>query len=100
MSAIKTLSVLSELDVHLSLTKQGIGVVISGGDAETSFSEYTWDELIDDIIDQHSIPVLASNDFKISRESAEFVVSTAQKIRHTSRGLVQRVSNMDVIDIG
>ena len=100
MASTKTLSVLSELDVHLSITKNGIAVVISGGDSETSFSEYAWDELADDIIDQHAIPVLASNDYKISKDSANFIVDAAQQMRQTARGLVQRVSNMDVVDIG
>ena len=48
MSAIKTLSVLSELDVHMCLTKNGVGVTIaSGDDCETSFGEYDWSELLD-----------------------------------------------------
>mgnify|MGYP003650516613 CR=1 FL=1 len=100
MSSTKTLSVLSELDVHLSITKNGIAVVISADDAETSFSEYNWDELLDDMVEQHSIPVLASNDYKISKDSANFIVDASQKMRSAARELVQRITNMDIIDIG
>ncbi len=99
MASMKTLSIHSELDVHLSITKQGIGVTISGEEADTSFSEYTWDELSDDMIEQHAVPVLASNDYKISKDSRDFIKEAAQKMRYAASKMAQRTDNMDVVDI-
>ena len=52
------------------------------------------------MVEQHSIPVLASNDYKISKDSANFIVDASQKMRSAARELVQRITNMDIIDIG
>jgi hypothetical protein len=97
MSAIKTLSVLSELDVHMSITKNGIGVTISSGqDCETSFSEYTWDELIDDTVEAHTIPVLKENDYRLSRDS----FNKAQKMRREAEDLDKRIEGMGILGGG
>ena len=63
----------------MSITKNGIGVTISSGqDCETSFSEYTWDELIDDTVEAHTIPVLKENDYRLS-EIASSISKSAHK---------------------
>lgn len=101
MSAIKTLSVLSELDVHMSITKNGIGVTISSGqDCETSFSEYTWDELIDDTVEAHTIPVLKENDYRLSRDSFNYIKDCAQKMRREAEDLDKRIEGMGILGGG
>ena len=100
MSAIKTLSVLSELDVHMSITKNGIGVTISSGqDCETSFSEYTWDELIDDTLEAHTIPVLKENDYRLA-ECFEYIKECAQKMRREAEDLDKRIEGMGILGGG
>jgi len=98
MSAIKTLSVLSELDVHMCLTKNGIGVTISSGeDCETSFSEYDWSELLDDMLEAHTIPVLTESDYKITKDSYEHIKECAEKMRNEADKLSKRIEGMGLI---
>lgn len=99
MSATKVLEVVSELDVHLTLTPNGVGVSIaSEEDIRTSFSEYTWHEIIDDIAEYHAIPVLAANDEKISRDSHDVVIKAAQKMRQAANLLTQRIERMEIVE--
>jgi|DEB0MinimDraft_6_1074348.scaffolds.fasta_scaffold13715_2 hypothetical protein len=97
MAAVKTLSVLSELDVHMSLTKHGIGVTISGDDCETSFSEYPWEELVNDMIEAHAVPVLQENDYRISRDSFNYIRDCSQKMRREANSLWQRIEDMQIV---
>ena len=101
MSATKKLSVLSELDVHMSITKNGIGVTISSGDdCEASFSEYTWDEIIDDTLESHTIPVLKENDYRLSRDSYDYIKACAKKMRREAEDLDERIEGMGIIGGG
>lgn len=98
MSSTKVLSVLSELDVHISVTKQGIGITISSADdCEASFSEYTWDEVMEDMVEMHSIPVLGKNDVKISQESFDYVRDCTQKMRVAANQAWTRIEDMEVV---
>lgn len=89
---------MSELDVHLSVTKNGIGVTASSlEDVEASFSEYTWEEIINDMVDSHSVPVLGTNDEKISDESYEYLRECANKMRSAANILTKRLDTMNVV---
>jgi len=45
------------------------------------------------------VPVLASNDYKISKDSRDFIKEAAQKMRYAASKMAQRTDNMDVVDI-
>jgi len=98
MSATKVLEIMSELDVHLTITKNGIGVTASSlQDVEASFSEYTWAEIISDLVDSHSVPVLGTHDEKISAESYDHLRECSNKMRSAANILTERLDNMNVI---
>lgn len=89
---------MSELDVHLTITKNGVGVTASSlEDIEASFSEYTWAEIISDMVDSHSVPVLGTSDEKISDESYEYLRECANKMRSAANILTERLDNMQIV---
>ena len=45
-----------------AVTKQGMASPYPPQMTEASFSEYTWDEVMEDMVEMHSIPVLGKND--------------------------------------
>ena len=99
MSATKVLSVLSELDVHIAVTKQGIGITISSADdCEASFSEYTWDDVLKTLIDSHTVAVLRKNDVRISGSSKEFLTRVAEQLRSQASKIEDKLSAMEVIN--
>ena len=95
--SIKRIELVNDLDLELSLTLNGIGVVIAPEHEDPSFSEYTWDEVMEDMVEMHSIPVLGKNDVKISQESFDYVRDCTQKMRVAANQAWTRIEDMEVV---
>ena len=94
----KRIELINDLDLDLSLTLNGIGAIIAPENDAPSFSEYHWDELIDTLIDSHTIAVLRKSDVRISGSSKEFLIRVAKQLRSQAHKIEQRLNGMEVID--
>ena len=96
--SIKRIELVNDLDLELSLTLNGIGVVIAPEHEDPSFSEYTWDEVTKTLIDSHTIAVLRKNDVRISGSSKEFLTRVAEQLRLQASKIEDKLSAMEVIN--
>ena len=95
--SIKRIELINDLDLELSLTLNGIGVVIAPEHEDPSFSEYTWDEVTKTLIDSHTVAVLRKNDVRISGSSKQFLTEVAEQLRSQANKIDKKLSNMEVI---
>ena len=95
--SIKRIELVNDLDLELSLTLNGIGVVIAPEHEDPSFSEYTWDEVTKTLIDSHTVAVLRKNDVRISGSSKQFLTEVAEQLRSQANKIDKKLSNMEVI---
>lgn len=98
--SIKRIELINDLDLELSLTLNGIGVVIAPGHEDPSFSEYTWDDILGTLIDSHTIAVLRKDDVRISGSSKEFLTRVAEQLRSQASKIEDKLSTMEVISEG
>tara|TARA_X000000950_G_C13882340_1_gene647392 strand:- start:656 stop:955 length:300 start_codon:yes stop_codon:yes gene_type:complete len=98
--SIKRIELINDLDLELSLTLHGIGVVIAPEHEDPSFSEYTWDDILETLIDSHTIAVLRKNDVRISGSSKEFLTRVAEQLRLQASKIEDKLSAMEVINEG
>ena len=98
--SIKRIELINDLDLELSLTLNGIGVVIAPEHEDPSFSEYTWDEVIKTLIDSHTVAVLRKNDVRISGSSKEFLTRVAEQLRSQASKIEDKLNAMEVINEG
>mgnify|MGYP003626433960 FL=1 len=95
----KTIEIVSDIDLELSLTLHGIGAVITPDNEDApSFCEYPWDEVIDTLIDSHTIAVLHKKDIRISGSSKQFLVRVAKELRRQALKIDHKIGEMEVID--
>ena len=94
----KRIELLNDLELELSLTLNGIGAVIAPDNDDASFCEYHWDDVIDTLIDSHTIAVLRKSDVRISGSSKEFLIRVAKQLRSQAHKIEQRINGMEVID--
>lgn len=95
----KKIEIVSDIDLELSLTLHGIGAVITPDNEDPpSFCEYPWDEVIDTLIDSHTIAVLHKKDIRISGSSKQFLVRIAKELRKQALKIDHKISEMEVID--
>jgi hypothetical protein len=98
--SIKRIELINDLDLELSLTLNGIGVVIAPEHDDPSFSEYTWDEVTKTLIDSHTVAVLRKNDVRISGSSKEFLTRVAEQLRLQASKIENKLNAMEVINEG
>jgi hypothetical protein len=98
--SIKRIELINDLDLELSLTLNGIGVVIAPEHDDPSFSEYTWDEVTKTLIDSHTVAVLRKNDVRISGSSKEFLTRVAEQLRSQANKIEDKLNAMEVINEG
>tara|TARA_R100001509_G_scaffold140415_1_gene95234 strand:+ start:172 stop:471 length:300 start_codon:yes stop_codon:yes gene_type:complete len=96
----KRIELINDLDLELSLTLNGIGVVIAPEHEDPSFSEYTWDDILKTLIDSHTIAVLRKNDVRISGSSKEFLTRVAEQLRLQASKIEDKLNAMEVINEG
>ena len=96
--SIKRIELINDLDLELSLTLNGIGVVIAPEHEDTSFSEYTWDDVLKTLIDSHTVAVLRKDDVRISGSSKQFLTEVAEQLRSQASKIEEKLSSMEVIN--
>jgi len=96
--SIKKIELINDLELELSLTLNGIGAVIAPENEDPSFCEYDWDEVIDTLIESHTIAVLRKNDVRISGSSKDFLTRIAKQLRSQAQRLERKINTMEVIE--
>ena len=96
--SIKRIELINDLELELSLTLNGIGAVIAPENEDPSFCEYTWDEIIDALMESHTIAVLRKSDVRISGSSKDFLVRVAKQMRSQAHKIEQKLNTMEVIE--
>ena len=96
--SIKRIELINDLDLELSLTLNGIGVVIAPEHEAPSFSEYTWDDVLKTLIDSHTVAVLRKDDVRISGSSKQFLTEVAEQLRSQASKIEEKLSSMEVIN--
>ena len=56
-----------------------------------------WSELLDDMLEAHTIPVLTESDYKITKDSYEHIKDCAEKMRNEADKLSKRIEGMGLI---
>ena len=96
--SIKRVELVNDLELELSLTINGIGAIIAPENEDPSFCEYTWDEIIEALVQSHTIAVLRKNDVRISGSSKDYLVRVAKQLRVQAQKIEQKLNNMEVIE--
>ena len=60
----KKLELVNEIDLYISPTINGIGVTITPENDEASFSEYLWKDVVEGLIDAHTVTILKDKDIR------------------------------------
>jgi len=95
----KKLELINEFNVHVSPTAKGIGITVMGQDTDPSFHEFLWYNIIDDLINEHSIAVLHSKDVRISEDSKEAITRIAAALRLCSYTMNKKVRQLKTMDL-
>ena len=95
----KRLELVNEFDVHVSPTAKGICITVMGQDTAPSFHEFLWYNIIEDLIDEHSISVLHSKDVRISEDSKEAITKIAAALRLCSYTMNKKVRQLKVVNV-
>ena len=96
--SIKRVELVNDLELELSLTINGIGAIIAPENEDPSFCEYTCDEIIEALVQSHTIAVLRKNDVRISGSSKDYLVRVAKQLRSQAHKIEQKLNNMEVIE--
>jgi hypothetical protein len=67
----KRLELVNEFSVHVSPTVKGVGITIMGQETDPSFHEFAWHNLIEDLIEEHTVTVLKTSDVRVTKDSKE-----------------------------
>tara|TARA_R100001440_G_scaffold51894_1_gene71806 strand:+ start:1074 stop:1370 length:297 start_codon:yes stop_codon:yes gene_type:complete len=95
----KRLELLNEFNVHVSPTTKGVGITILGQDTEPSFHEFYWHNLLDDLVEEHTVTVLKTSDTRITQDSKEALLRIAAAMRLCSYTLNKKVRQLKVVDL-
>jgi hypothetical protein len=95
----KRLELLNEFNVHVSPTTKGVGITILGQDTEPSFHEFYWHNLLDDLVEEHTVTVLKTSDTRITQDSKEALLRIAAAMRLCSYTLNKKVRQLKVVEL-
>ena len=96
--ASRVLELTSEIEVRLMPTTTGVAISIFGDDNNyNSHAVYPWQEMVDNLIDEHAIPVLRKDDFRITQESKDFLINISESMRTRAEEILNRTNKLTVV---
>ena len=95
----KRLELLNEFDVHVSPTVKGVGITNMGQETDPSFHEFAWHNLIEDLVEEHTVTVLKTSDVRVTKDSKEALLRIAAALRLCSYTLNKKVRQLNVVDV-
>ena len=93
----KKLELVNEIDLYISPTINGIGVTITPENDEASFSEYLWKDVVEGLIDAHTVTILKDKDIRLTVESKEFLTKIANSLSLQADIIKNKIGKMKAI---
>ena len=93
----KKLELVNEIDLYISPTINGIGVTITPENDEASFSEYLWKDVVEGLVEAHTVTILKDKDIRLTVESKEFLTRIANSLSLQSDIIKNKIEKMKVI---
>jgi len=93
----KKLELVNEIDLYISPTINGIGVTITPENEEASFSEYLWKDVVEGLIDAHTVTILKDKDIRLTVESKEFLTKIANSLSLQADIIKNKIDKMKAI---
>ena len=95
----KRLELLNEFNVHVSPTTKGVGITIMGQETDPSFHEFYWHNLVDDLIEEHTVTILKTSDTRITNDSKKSLIRIAAALRLCSYTLNKKVRQLKIVEL-
>ena len=95
--ANRILHLTSDVEVRLMPTTTGIAISIFGELDTDSHAVYPWDEMVINLVDEHSIPVLLQDDYKITQESRDFLMKIGESMKKHAEDIINRTNKLTVV---
>ena len=95
----KRLELVNEFGVHVSPTTKGVGITIMGQDTDPSFHEFAWHDLLEDLVEEHIVTILKTNDKRITKDSKEALLRIAAALRLCSYTLNKKIRQLKIVDL-
>tara|TARA_Y100000401_G_C8281953_1_gene203972 strand:+ start:531 stop:824 length:294 start_codon:yes stop_codon:yes gene_type:complete len=93
----KRLELTTQMDLFVSPTINGIALTVTPDGSDAMFNEYKWREVIDTLIDGHTVTVLKNKDVRISYDSRLFLLKVANSLRMQADSIENKIKGMNVI---
>ena len=78
-------------------TTTGVAISIFGEHETDSHAVYPWDEMVNNLINEHAIPVLREDDLRITPESQQFLMKIGNSIKARGQEILDRTKKLTVI---
>ena len=95
--ANRILHLTSDVEVRLMPTTTGIAISIFGELDPDSHAVQPWDEMVINLVDEHSIPVLRQDDYKITQESRDFLMKIGESMKKHAEDIINRTNKHTVV---
>ena len=88
--ANRILHLTSDVEVRLMPTTTGVAISIFGEHETDSDAVYPWDEMVDNLIGEHAIPVLREDDLRITPETQQFLMKIGNSMKFRGQEILDR----------
>jgi len=78
-------------------TTTGVAISIFGEHETDSHAVYPWDEMVNNLINEHAIPVLREDDLRITPESQQFLMKIGNSMKARGQEILDRTKKLTVI---
>ena len=93
----RILHLTSDVEVRLMPTTTGVAISIFGEHETDSHAVYPWDEMVNNLINEHAIPVLREDDLRITPESQQFLMKIGNSMKSRGQEILDRTKKLTVI---
>ena len=93
----RILHLTSDVEVRLMPTTTGVAISIFGEHETDSHAVYPWDEMVNNLINEHAIPVLREDDLRITPESQQFLMKIGNSMKARGQEILDRTKKLTVI---
>ena len=93
----RILHLTSDVEVRLMPTTTGVAISIFGEHETDSHAVYPWDEMVNNLIGEHAIPVLRKDDYSITPERPQFLINIGNSLIARGQEILDRTEKLTVV---
>ncbi len=93
----RILHLTSDVEVRLMPTTTGVAISIFGEHDTDSHAVYPWEEMVNNLIDEHAIPVLRKDDFRVTPESQQFLMKIGNSMKARGQEILDKTEKLIVV---